>query len=126
MPIGVYGQATATFDDRLDVTAGARVDHESKGIAQYVPRARNFAWPPRHGRGGFFQRIAPVFRGIPVRPGRHGVRRRRARIQGRRIQRSVSPGFESYGEEQTWNLEGGVKTTWMGGRVMANAAGVSY
>jgi iron complex outermembrane receptor protein len=32
------------------------------------------------------------------------------------------PGFQAYGEEQTWNLEGGVKTAWRGGRVIANAA----
>ena len=32
------------------------------------------------------------------------------------------PGSEAYGEEHTWNLEGGVKTTWAEGRVSANAA----
>jgi iron complex outermembrane receptor protein len=26
-------------------------------------------------------------------------------------------GSESYGEEHTWNVEGGVKTAWAGGRV---------
>jgi iron complex outermembrane receptor protein len=31
-------------------------------------------------------------------------------------------GRESYGEEQTWNVEGGVKTLWAGGRVSANFA----
>jgi iron complex outermembrane recepter protein len=36
---------------------------------------------------------------------------------------AASPaGSEAYGEEQTWNLEGGVKTTWANGRVTANAA----
>jgi iron complex outermembrane receptor protein len=35
----------------------------------------------------------------------------------------VSPvGSEAYGEEHAWNLEGGVKTTWASGRVMANAS----
>ena len=28
--VGFYGQATATFDDRVDVAVGARVDHENK------------------------------------------------------------------------------------------------
>ena len=32
------------------------------------------------------------------------------------------PGSESYGEEHTWNVEGGVKTAWAGGRVTANAS----
>ena len=30
-------------------------------------------------------------------------------------------GSEAYGEEHAWNVEGGVKTMWAGGRVMANA-----
>ena len=36
---------------------------------------------------------------------------------------SASPaGREAYDEEQTWNVEGGIKTLWAGGRVSANAA----
>jgi iron complex outermembrane receptor protein len=36
---------------------------------------------------------------------------------------SASPvGSEVYDEEQTWGLEGGIKTAWVGGRVMANAS----
>jgi iron complex outermembrane receptor protein len=31
-------------------------------------------------------------------------------------------GSEAYGEEHTWNVEGGIKTTWAEGRVLANAA----
>jgi len=31
-------------------------------------------------------------------------------------------GAEAYNEEHTWNLEGGVKTTWVGGRVTTNAS----
>jgi iron complex outermembrane receptor protein len=35
----------------------------------------------------------------------------------------VSPvGSESYDEEHAWNVEGGLKTLWAGGRVMANAS----
>jgi iron complex outermembrane receptor protein len=32
------------------------------------------------------------------------------------------PGSESYGEEQAWNIEAGVKTTWAQGRLLVNAA----
>jgi iron complex outermembrane receptor protein len=31
-------------------------------------------------------------------------------------------GSEAYGEELTWHVEGGLKTSWAGGRVLANAA----
>ena len=35
----------------------------------------------------------------------------------------VSPvGSEAYGEEHAWNVEGGLKTMWASGRVMANAS----
>ena len=32
------------------------------------------------------------------------------------------PGFHAYGEELTWNVEGGIKSSWLGGTVTANAA----
>ena len=32
------------------------------------------------------------------------------------------PGSEAYGEEPTWHVEGGAKTSWANGRVLANAA----
>ena len=32
------------------------------------------------------------------------------------------PGSEAYGEELTWHVEGGAKTSWADGRVLANAA----
>ena len=35
-------------------------------------------------------------------------------------------GSEAYDEERTWHVEGGVKTTWAGGRVLANAARVLH
>jgi iron complex outermembrane receptor protein len=31
-------------------------------------------------------------------------------------------GSEAYGEEHTWNVEGGIKTAWANGRVIANAS----
>ena len=35
---------------------------------------------------------------------------------------AAPPGLEAYGEELIWNVEGGLKTVWAGGRVRANAA----
>jgi iron complex outermembrane receptor protein len=121
--IGVYGQATATFDDRIDVTAGARVDHESKEASL------NTFFAPAISPGRLvtaeegFSNVSPqfsvAFRFDPAATV-YGVVARGFKAGG--FNAASPPGFESYGEEQTWNLEGGVKTTWMGGRVMANAA----
>ena len=57
-----------------------------------------------------------------LQPEKTRLRVGRERIQGGRVQPASPPGTEVYGEEHTWNFEGGVKTTWANGRVAANAA----
>jgi iron complex outermembrane receptor protein len=120
--IGVYGQATATFD-RLDVTAGARIDHENKEASL------NTFFTPAIAPGRLvtaekgFSNISPQFSAAwRVDPEKtvYAVVARGFKAGG--FNPVSPPGFEAYGEEQTWNLEGGVKTMWLGGRVTANAA----
>jgi iron complex outermembrane receptor protein len=120
--LGIYGQATATFD-RLDITAGARVDHESKEASL------NTFFSPAIAPGRLveaeegFSNVSPQFSAafrFDPNTMAYGVVARGFKAGG--FNAASPAGFESYGEEQTWNLEGGVKTTWMGGRVMANAA----
>jgi iron complex outermembrane receptor protein len=120
--LGIYGQATATFD-RLDITAGARVDHESKEASLNTFFSPAIA-PARlveaeEGFSNVSPQFSAAFRFDPDTMA-YGVVARGFKAGG--FNAASPPGFESYGEEQTWNLEGGVKTTWMGGRVMANAA----
>jgi len=120
--IGVYGQATATFD-RLDITAGARVDHENKQASLntfFTPViAPGRLVEAEEGFSNVSPQLSAAFRFDPNTMA-YGVVARGFKAGG--FNPASPSGFESYGEEQTWNLEGGVKTTWMGGRVMANAA----
>jgi iron complex outermembrane receptor protein len=121
--IGVYGQVTATLADRLDLTAGGRFDHERKEAVLHT-----FLEPA----------IAPA-RLVEADEGFTNVSPQAAaafRLDAdRMIYASVARGFkaggfnaaspagsEAYGEEHTWNLEGGLKTMWAAGRVAANAA----
>ena len=121
--IGVYGQATATFDDRLDVTVGARLDHENKEASL------NTFFTPALAPGRLvtaeegFSNVSPQLSvALRLQPEMmvYGVVARGFKAGG--FNPASPPGFEAYDEEQTWNLEGGVKTSWASDRVSANAA----
>jgi iron complex outermembrane receptor protein len=121
--IGVYGQGTATIGTRLDLTAGVRVDHEQKDAS-----LSTFFTPliaPRRDlvTDESFSNVSPQFSAaVRIQP------EKTAYVSVTRGYKAggfnpVSPvGSEAYGEEHAWNLEGGVKTTWASGRVMANAS----
>jgi iron complex outermembrane receptor protein len=120
---GVYGQATATFDDRLDVSAGARLDHENKTASL------NTFFSPAIAPGRLvtpeesFSNVSPQFSvALRFQPDRmvYGVIARGFKAGG--FNAASPSGFEAYGDEQTWNLEAGVKTLLAGGRVAATAA----
>ena len=121
--VGVFGQATVTLADRVDVTGGARMDYESKSASLrtfYSPAiAPERLVTPEES----FSNVSPQMSvAVRLNPDRlvYGSMARGFKAGGFNAASPV--GGEAYGEEQTWNLEGGVKTTWMGGRVTANAA----
>jgi iron complex outermembrane receptor protein len=121
--IGVYGQGTATLANRVDLTAGVRVDHEQKDASlstfftpQIAPR-RDLVTDES------FSNVSPQFSAaVHLQP------EKTAYVSVTRGYKAggfnpVSPaGSEAYGEEHAWNIEGGVKTMWAAGRVMANAS----
>jgi iron complex outermembrane receptor protein len=121
--VGFYGQTTATFDDRVDVAVGARVDHEKKKASL------NTFFSPAIAPGRLvtpeasFSNVSPqVSVAVRLQPERmvYGSVGRGFKAGGFNAASPV--GSDAYGEEHTWNIEGGVKTTWAGGRVTANAA----
>src|SRR5688572_21922833 len=121
--IGVYGQGTATIGSRLDLTAGVRVDNEQKDALlstfftpQIAPR-RDLVTDES------FSNVSPQFSAaVRIQP------EKTAYVAVTRGYKAggfnpVSPvGSEAYGEEHAWNIEGGLKTMWASGRVMANAS----
>jgi len=121
--IGVYGQATLTVVDNLDVTAGARFDREHKEAS-----LNTFFTPPiAPGRlvepAESFSNVSPQFAAaLRLRPDRMMYVSVARGFKAGGFNPASPVGFSAYGEELTWNVEGGVKTTWLGGRVTANAA----
>jgi iron complex outermembrane recepter protein len=121
--IGVYGQGTFTIGSRFDLTAGARVDNEQKDASLstfFTPQVA-----PRRDlvTDASFSNVSPQFSAaVRIQP------EKTAYVSVTRGYKAggfnpVSPaGSEAYGEEHAWNLEGGVKTMWASGRVMANAS----
>jgi iron complex outermembrane receptor protein len=121
--VGVFGQATVTLAERVDVTGGARLDHESKSASLrtfYSPTiAPERLVTPEEG----FSNVSPQMSvAVRLNPDRLVYAAIARGFKAGGFNASSPVGRETYGEEQTWNLEGGVKTTWMGGRVTANVA----
>ena len=122
--VGVYGQGTMTVRGRLDVTLGARVDRESKTAVLDTFVLPEIAPPALVEADRRFTDVSPQFAVA-------------YRFQAKRMAyASVASGFkaggfnpaspagaEAYGEEQAWHLEGGMKTAWADGRLLANVAG---
>ena len=121
--VGLFGQATVTLGERLDLSAGARVDHESKEATLETFYEPQLAPPSRVDAEQGFSNVSPqVSAAWRVRPEHtiYGTVGRGFKAGGFN---SASPsGREAYDEEQTWNVEGGIKTSWAGGRVSADAA----
>lgn len=121
--IGAYGQGTVTFADRLEVVAGARVDYERKDATLDSFFTPAIAPPTAVVAEKSFANVSPsVAVAYPVRPNRlvYGSIGRGYKAGG--FNPASPAGSEAYGEEYTWHIEGGAKTTWADGRLTANAA----
>lgn len=120
---GLFGQATLTLHDKLDLTGGARYDYEDKEAQLdtfFVP-----AIAPGSSVTGqrSYANVSPQFAaGYRVQPDLmiYGSVGQGFKAGG---WNPASPvGSEAYDEEHAWHLEGGVKATIAGGRVDASAA----
>jgi iron complex outermembrane receptor protein len=121
--IGAYGQGTVTVREKLDLTFGARFDHENKeGMLDtfYEPA---IAPPTRVDVTRSYSNVSPqaalAYRFTPERMAYASMGRG---FKAGGFNPASPPGSESYDEEHTWNVEGGIKTSWAEGRVSTNAA----
>jgi iron complex outermembrane receptor protein len=121
--LGVYGQATTTLNDRLDLSAGARVDYENKSAT-----LNTFVVPPIAPANVVaaerdFSNVSPqaavTFR---IQPEKMIYATFGGGFKAGGFNPASPVGSESYGEEHAWHFEGGVKTTWAGGRLATNVA----
>ncbi len=124
--VGIYGQGTTTFHERLDVTVGARVDREHKEgtLNSFFTPALPFFGPPNLVTADKdYSNVSPQV-SVAFRPDTTST-----------VYGSFSGGFkaggfnpaspvgsEAFDEEHTWHTEGGVKKALASGRVVATAA----
>jgi iron complex outermembrane receptor protein len=121
--VGVYGQGTLTFNDAFDVTVGARFDHENKDARLETFFTPMIAPPTLVDAEESFSNISPqaavAYRLDPNKM-LYGSVARGFKAGG--FNPASPVGNEAFGEERTLNVEAGVKTLWMGGRVALTAA----
>jgi iron complex outermembrane receptor protein len=120
---GAYGEATFTFDERLDLSIGLRGDREHKEVISESFFTPLIAAPVSLRAERTFGDVSPQFTvGYRAQPGTlvYATTARGFKAGGFN---PVSPqDRQSYDEEHSWNYEGGVKTIWLEDRLSVNAA----
>lgn len=120
---GLFGQATVTVADRVDVSGSARFDYEDKSA-----RLESF-FDPLIAPGTVvdasesFSNVSPQLAlAYRVQPDQllYATVGRGYKAGG--FNPASPEGTETYGEELTWHVEGGVKTGWVNNRLSANLA----
>jgi iron complex outermembrane receptor protein len=120
---GLFGQGTVALNDRLNLTAGLRIDYESKSAD-----LRTFSDPPFLPGATVeaeesFANVSPQFAATyQWRPETMIYATFGGGYKAGGFNPASPAGLEAYDEEHTWLLEGGVKTSWMDGRVTTNAS----
>ena len=121
--VGLFGQGTLTFNESLDVTVGARFDYEGKNAT-----LSSFSEPPLQPPTATvgdesFSNVSPQV-AVVFRPHRdvsiYGDVSRGFKAGG--FNASAPPGRETFDEELAWHYEAGLKSVWLDGRVLTNAA----
>jgi iron complex outermembrane receptor protein len=121
--VGLYGSGTVTLQG-LDLTAGARVDHEHRSgtlLTSFIEPF--FTQLPALDVDRSFTNVSPQF-SVAVHVTKDAMAYA-AVTNGYKAGgfNPASPaGSESYGEEHSWNVEGGVKSTFANHRVSADLA----
>ena len=121
--IGLFARGTLTINDKTDVTAGLRFDHESSDAVlrtSFEPAIQpaNVVTAEQS-----FSDVSPQFAvAYRVTP-EHNVYASAARgYKAGGYNPAALPGSEAYGEEHAWHVEAGVKSSIAGGKVAASAA----
>ena len=121
--VGVYGQGTFTYAGKLDLIVGARGDRERKRADLNTFFTPAIAPPQVVNASKTFSDVSPQFavayRATPAATV-YGTATRGFKAGGFNAASPV--GAEAYDQEHSWNYEGGVKTSALGGRLIANLA----
>jgi len=121
--IGVYGQTTATIGESLNLTFGLRMDHENKRAEVTTSYEPAFA-PARTttGQQNFTYKSPQFSATYNLQDGKmiYGSYGRGFKAGG--FNGAAPTGRESYGQEEAWHLESGVKTVMADGKFSANGS----
>ena len=124
--VGVYGQATFTFSNRLDLVAGARGDREHKAAnlnTFFTPAiAPSVVLTPEKDFSDVSPQFAVAYRASP-NASVYGTVARGFKAGG--FNTASPAGGEAYGQEHSWNYEAGVKTSALADRLTASVAAFS-
>jgi len=123
--VGVYGQGTIAFHDRVDLTLGARFDREDRtaDLNTFFVAPTIIALPVNVKTEKAFSNVSPQA-AVSYRVGPDAM-----------LYVSVTGGFkaggfnpaspagqDAYAEEHTWNYEGGLKSVWAARRLTTNVS----
>jgi iron complex outermembrane receptor protein len=121
--VSVYGHGTFTINERLDLTAGARVDREKREALLNTFFSPAIAADTVVDAEETFTNVSPQFAAAyRFRPNHtlYGSAARGFKAGG--FNPASPAGSEAFGEEFAWHAEGGVKSAAMNGRVRLGAA----
>jgi iron complex outermembrane recepter protein len=121
--LGVYGQGTWTFSNKLDLTVGARADREHKEASLNTFFAPAIAPATVVDAQKDFSDVSPQFAAayrVAPKVNLYGTIGRGFKAGGFN---AASPArAEAYNQEHSWNYEGGVKTSAFADRLAASVA----
>jgi iron complex outermembrane receptor protein len=121
--IGLFARTTFSFNDKADLTAGLRFDHESSDAHLNTFFSPAIAPPNVVATEQDFNDVSPQFAfGYRFKPAQMAYVSAARGYKAGGFNPAALPGSEAYGEEHAWHIEGGVKGTAAGGKVSANAA----
>jgi iron complex outermembrane receptor protein len=123
--VGVYGSGTFAVNEKLDVTLGARFDHENRkaDLSSVLVGAAITAIPAVVNTEKAFSNVSPQAAvSYRIQPDAMVYFSVTGGFKAGGFNPASPAGNEAYGEEKTWNYEGGLKSAWAGGKVTTNLA----
>lgn len=120
---GLFGHGTVSFHEQADFIVGLRFDHEQSDAVLNSYFTPAIAQANRVVAASSFTDVSPQF-ALAYRPvpdtSLYASASRGFKAGG--FNPAALPGSEAYGEEHAWHVEGGVKSTFAGGKASASAA----
>ena len=121
--VGLFGHGTLTVNDQADLIVGLRFDHESSDAVLNTFFTPAIAAANRVTAADSYSEISPqiaiAYRPVPDTSLYASVNRG---YKAGGFNPAALPGSEAYDEERAWHVEGGVKSTFAGGKASASAA----